>query len=62
MRKTDLIDLLKTVEAIRAETHPDLDSAFLEAVVRAEEAYSEDEEGAVRQIETALKSLLDAKG
>ena len=62
MRKTDLQDLLKTVETIRQELHPDLDAGFLDAVVRAEEQCPEDEEGAVRAIETALKVLLEGQG
>lgn len=62
MRTTDLKDLLKTVEQLRAELHPDLDAKFLEAVVRAEEENPEDDAEAVRVIQAALKAALTAKG
>lgn len=62
MRTTDLKDLLKTVEQLRAELHPDLDATFLEAVVRAEEENPEDDAEAVRVIQAALKAALTAKG
>jgi hypothetical protein len=62
MRTTDLKDLMKTVELLRTELHPDLDAAFLEAVVRAEEENPEDDAEAVRAIQVALKTVLTAKG
>lgn len=62
MRTTDLKDLTKTVEILRAELHPDLDAGFLEAVVRAEEENPEDDAEALRAIQTALKAVLVAKG
>lgn len=61
MLTIDLKDLLETVESIRKEIHPDLDSTFLAAVVRAEEENPEDDAEAIRRIETALKTVL-AKG
>lgn len=62
MRKTDLKDLLETIEAIREELHPKLDSAFVVAVVQAEEQNPDDDEVALQAIESALKKLLKAKG
>lgn len=59
--KTDLSELLRTVEQIRSELHPDLDSEFLRAVVAAEEQ-NPDDEGAIRAIELALKGVLAARG
>ena len=62
MRTTDLKDLTKTVELLRKELHPDLDPAFLAAVVRAEEENPEDDAEALRAIESALRVVLVAKG
>ena len=61
MRTTDLKDLTQTVELLRKELHPDLDPAFLEAVVRAEEENSEDDTEALRAIQAALQAVLVAK-
>lgn len=58
MKTTDLGDLLRTVEAMRAELHPDLDATFLAAVVAAEEANIDDDDAATRAIEKALQELL----
>ena len=58
MRKTELDDLMTTVERIRKDTFPDLDSNFLQAVVKAEEEYPEDKDGALREIKKALTSYL----
>lgn len=58
MKTTDLGDLLNTVEAMRAERHPELDASFLAAVVAAEEASLDDEDAAIRAIEKALQDLL----
>lgn len=55
MKKTDLDDLLNTVEAIRREMHPDLDAHFIKNVVAAEEQNPEDDAEALRAIEIALK-------
>ena len=62
MRTTDLKDLTQTVELLRKELHPDLDPAFLEAVVRAEEENNEDDTEALRAIRAALQAVLVAKG
>lgn len=61
MRTTDLKDLLDTVEAIRVEFHPEIDSMFLAAVVEAEESNPDDEPAAVKAIEKALKECLARK-
>jgi hypothetical protein len=60
MRTTDLKDLLKAVESIRLEIHPDISAEFLKAVVAAEEANPESHEDAIRAIETALNAALTA--
>lgn len=62
MRKTDLKDLTNTVENLRKELHPDLDAAFVEAVVHAEEQNPEDNTEALRAIQVALKTALTQKG
>jgi|HigsolmetaAR202D_1030399.scaffolds.fasta_scaffold01122_13 hypothetical protein len=62
MRTTDLSDLLKAVESIRSEMHPDLSRSFLEAVVAAEEANPEDDDGAMKAIEAALNAALRSDG
>jgi hypothetical protein len=62
MRKTDLHDLIKTVELIRKDLHPDLEPQFIEAVVRAEEENPEDDETALRAIQSALRTLLESRG
>lgn len=62
MQKTDLKDLLRTVESIRSEKYPDLDPDFLAAVVKAEDENPEDDAEATRGIEAALNSALIAKG
>jgi hypothetical protein len=62
MRTTDLKDLLTTVEALREELHPDLDTSFIEAVVRAEEQNPEDDDEALRAVRAALTVALAAKG
>lgn len=62
MRTTDLKDLLEVVEVLRREQHPELDAGFLEAVVRAEEQNPDDEDEAIRAIQSALKAVLEAKG
>jgi len=62
MRTTDLKDLTNTVEKIRTDLHPDLDAAFVEAVVQAEEQNPEDDAEALRAIQVALKTALTEKG
>lgn len=62
MQTTDLKDLLETVELLRQHLHPDLDPAFLEAVIRAEEQNLEDDAEAVRAIQLALRNVLTAEG
>lgn len=62
MRANDLKDLMKTVQLLRKDLHPDLDGDFLEAVVRAEEGNPEDDVEAVRAIQIALKTVLATKG
>lgn len=61
MRTTELKDILKTIEAIRAQDYPELDKSFLEAVVIAEDENPDDEGEAIRSIESALQSVLKVK-
>jgi hypothetical protein len=61
MLTIDLKDLLETVELIRKDLHPDLDPAFLTAVVRAEEENPDDDSEAIHGIESALRAVLAKK-
>ncbi|MGV9325246.1 hypothetical protein [Streptosporangium sandarakinum] len=64
MRTTDLKDLKDTVERVRQEQYPDLDSGFLAAVVEIEEQNPEpeDDDAAMRAILAALRTLLLGEG
>jgi hypothetical protein len=62
MKTIDLERLNRTVEALRKELHPDLDSDFLEAVVLAEHQNGDNDQEALRAIELALRTLLAARG
>ncbi len=62
MPTTNLDALITTVERLRVRLHPDLDAALLEAVVHAEEQNPDDDTEALRDIQTALTRVLDAKG
>ena len=62
MRTTDLKELAEAVERIRQKQHPDLDAAFLNAVIRAEDENPEDDAAALRAIQAALKTLLTSAG
>jgi hypothetical protein len=58
MRTTDLQELLETVERVRRRLQPNLDPAFLNAVVHAEETCPEDDVAALNMIELALDQSL----
>lgn len=58
MKTTELSEILETVEALRAEMHPQLDRKLLEAIVYAEEANPEDDGQAIAEIRARLESLL----
>jgi hypothetical protein len=62
MKTADLEDILRTVETIRVEMHPDLDATFLSDVVKAEEANQEDDAGALRVIQAAAERALTRRG
>jgi hypothetical protein len=62
MKRSDLDDLIDTVERIRLESHPHLDAAFLRAVIEAEEQSLEDEVEALKAIEAALEVALASRG
>ena len=62
MRTSELKALLKAVQTIGAERYPDLDPAFLEAVVTVEHENADDKTAAIREIEVALQALLSKKG
>ena len=55
MSTIESIAIVSAVEAVRREIHPNLDRQFLEAVVRAEEQYPEDDAAAIGAIESALR-------
>ena len=61
MPTNDLNDLSNTVEAIRKEMHPELDGAFLDAVVLAEEENADNDVEAVNAIRSALAMVLAPK-
>lgn len=62
MQTTDLKDLLETVEILRRQIHPELDSGFVVAVVRAEEQNPEDDAEALKAIQRALRDVLAKEG
>jgi predicted transposase YbfD/YdcC len=62
MKTNEFDDLIRTVEQIRLKLHPELDAAFLRAVIQAEEQNPEDDAEALRAIEAALGVVLDADG
>lgn len=61
MPTTNLDELLKTVSLLRKELHPELDQGFIEAVIRAEEKFPEDDLEALQAIKSALKAALAAQ-
>ncbi len=60
--RNELKDILETVEQVRATQCPELDAEFVAAVVRAEEENPEDDGGALRSIESALRIILEREG
>jgi hypothetical protein len=60
MATTNLDELLKTVGLLREEMHPELDQSFVEAVIRAEEQFPEDDAAALQAIKAALKAAIAA--
>ena len=60
MTKTNLKDLLLSVEQARVEHHPDLDPSFLQRVVEIEEEAGDDEKAALAHIKEALERLIAA--
>ncbi len=58
MTTTNLKDIVSAVEQVRRETHPDLNAALLETIIAIEEANSEDDDSAQREIERAVTDLL----
>ncbi|NPU64717.1 hypothetical protein HL667_06900 [Bradyrhizobium sp. 83012] len=61
-RTTDLGELAAVVEQLRSELHPEINSDFLAAVIQAEEQNPDDDEGALRAIQAALRVALEARG
>jgi hypothetical protein len=55
MPKTELDEILATVEEIRLELHPEIGAAFMAAVVKAEELNPDDEAAAMRAIQDAVQ-------
>lgn len=62
MRTSDLKGLLDTVEEVRRDLYPDLDSDLLRAVILAEEQNPEDEGEALRAIQAAVDAALAKEG
>ncbi len=60
MGTSEFADLIRTVEQIRVKLHPELDGAFLKAVIHAEERNPEDHQKALQAVEAALLLVLDA--
>lgn len=64
--KTDLGDLLESVERARAEKHPALSSQFLQRVVEIEHEAADDEQAALaairKEVSTAVTSMLEEEG
>lgn len=58
MRKTELNELIRTVEIVRQKSFQDIDSDFLKSVIDAEAKNPEDDDGALRDINQALKVYL----
>lgn len=54
---TELEELLATVEEVRAERHPDVDSQFLQRVLEAEYRAGEDGNSALTEIRLAVADL-----
>lgn len=62
MATYDLRHLLDTVEQVRAEIHPEVSAALLEAVIRAEDEHSDDPEAALKAAEAAIERFLVVGG
>lgn len=64
--KTDLGDLLESVELARAEKHPDLSSQFLRRVVEIEHEAADDEQAALaairKEVGAAVASMIEEEG
>lgn len=61
METNDIKELIATVEAIRAEKHPELPQKLLEAVVSAEESNSDDTD-ALRAIQSIIDDFASRTG
>lgn len=55
---SDSQKLLDVVETIRAELHPDLNAEFLAAVIEAEQRHPDNDEGALKDLQALVDSLL----
>ena len=64
--KTDLGDLLESIEVARAERHPRLSPQFLQRVVEIEHEFADDERGALaairKEVDAAVASALEGEG
>jgi hypothetical protein len=61
MTRSELEELATVVEEIRTELHPRLSPGFLRAVIFAEEASPDDDDGALRTIAKALTQTLEGE-
>lgn len=63
MRKAELGDLIKVVEAVRDEAFPHVSRDLLHAVIAAEAENPDNEDAAIRQIREAVtRALANAGG
>ncbi|MFB4203654.1 hypothetical protein KBTX_02664 [wastewater metagenome] len=62
MKKSELEDLITTVETLRKQKFQNMDRKFIEEVIRAEEENPEDDGEAFRRIKDALEGCLADKG
>jgi hypothetical protein len=59
MLTTELSKLAQVVEAIRAKEHPQMDKAFVDAVLQAEAGAAGEDSAALQAIREALDAALE---
>jgi len=59
---TNLKDIVSVVEQVRRETNPGVNASLLETIIGIEEANSEDDDAAQREIERAVSEYLRQEG
>lgn len=61
MRATDLDDLLKVVESVRAEHEPSLPADLVRGIVFLEEQHGEDEDAALRALREHVEQFVSGE-